>query len=105
MPSLLVTGAKGQLGRCFNSVKKEFPNHQLIFADQSEVDLTHPETLHKFYDIHLFEGIINCAAYTKVDKANKEIDKAININAKGVANLSDFAQRNKLFLVLIYFFE
>ena len=40
MPSYLVTGAEGQLGKCFNKVANEFPIHKLIFASKNKVDIT-----------------------------------------------------------------
>ena len=99
MPSYLVTGANGQLGQCFRAVAQEFSNHDLIFANREEVDLTRPETLQKTYKKKPFEGIINCAAYTQVDQAEKEPEKALQINAEGVKNLVAFAEEKGVSLV------
>ncbi len=99
MPSYLVTGANGQLGQCFRAIEKEFPNHQIIFSNRNTVDITFPETLQKIYDIHPFDGIINCSAYTQVDKAEEEFKTANKINAKGVANLCAFTKKTKISLV------
>ena len=99
MPSFLVTGADGQLGQCFRAVEAEFPNHHLIFTNSQEVDLARPETLQYFFDTNPFSGIINCAAYTQVDQAEEESEKAHQINAEGVQNLVNFAEEKKLFLV------
>ena len=99
MASYLVTGANGQLGQCFRAVAIEFPKHKLIFANQTMVDLTSPETLINFYSSNNFDGIINCAAYTKVDNAEKNHDKALQINVEGLQNLSEFADQKSLSLV------
>jgi len=99
MPSYLVTGANGQLGQCFRAVAQEFSNHDLIFANREEVDLTRPETLQKTYKKKPFEGIINCAAYTQVDQAEEEPEKALQINAEGVQNLVAFAEEKGVSLV------
>ena len=99
MPSYLLTGAGGQLGQCFQAVVTQFPQHQLICATREEVDLNHPETLEKTYAATPFEGILNCAAYTQVDKAETEKDKATAINEEGVANLIDFAKPRQLKII------
>ena len=99
MPSFLVTGADGQLGQCFRAVAAEFTNHHLIFTNREEVDLARPETLHGFFEANPFSGIINCAAYTQVDQAEEESEKAFQINAEGVQNLVNFAEEKKLSLV------
>ena len=99
MPSYLVTGANGQLGQCFRAVAQEFSNHDLIFANREEVDLTRPETLQNTYKKKPFKGIINCAAYTQVDQAEKEPEKALQINAEGVQNLVAFAEEKGVSLV------
>ena len=76
MPSYLVTGSKGQLGQCFHSIQSEFPQYQLLFAPQSEVDITQVQILSNYLKKHPFEGIINCAAYTQVDRAETDADTA-----------------------------
>ena len=99
MASYLVTGANGQLGQCFRTVAQEFSNHDLIFANREEVDLTRPETLQNTYKKKPFEGIINCAAYTQVDQAEEEPEKALQINAEGVQNLVAFAEEKGVSLI------
>ena len=99
MPSYLLTGAGGQLGQCFQAVVTQFPQHQLICATREEADLNRPETLEKIYVATPFAGILNCAAYTQVDKAETEKDKATAINEEGVANLIDFALPRQLKII------
>ena len=99
MTNILVTGAEGQLGQCFQAVAKEFPSHNLIFVTKKDLDITKPKSLKKGFDLVPFEGIINCAAYSKVDLAELEKNKAKKINTEGVQNLVSFSEKNKLFLI------
>ena len=99
MPSYLVTGSKGQLGQCFHSIQSEFPQYQLLFAPQSEVDITQVQTLSNYFKKHPFEGIINCAAYTQVDQAETDTDAARKINSDGVRTLIKFADAKSLKLI------
>jgi len=99
MSNILVTGAEGQLGQCFQSVSKEYPSHNLFFVNKKELDITKIESLEKFFFQHPFEGIINCAAYSKVDQAEVEIDNANAINKNGIQNLATFAEQKDLFVI------
>jgi len=99
MPNYLVTGSEGQLGMCFHSIQSEFPQYQLLFASQSEVDITQVKTLSNYYKKHSFEGIINCAAYTQVDKAEIDSETAREINSQGVRTLIQFAETRNLRLI------
>ena len=99
MPNYLITGGEGQLGQCFAAVAEEFPKIKLIFTDQNEVDITHPETLKKSFDSRPFDGIINCAAYTQVDFAEEEYEKANKINVEGLSNIGVFAEKKELCVV------
>ena len=99
MSSILVTGAEGQLGQCFHGLAKEYPIHNLFFMTKKTLDITNAESLYKAYEKTPFEGIINCAAYSKVDKAEKEIEKAFEINEQGIKTLIAFAEEKNLFIV------
>ena len=99
MPSYLVTGGSGQLGQCFQAVTKEFSEINLFFASRNEVDITRSETIANFYSKNPFDGIINCAAYTNVDQAEKEQESALKINTEGLQNLIDFAENKNLSII------
>ena len=99
MPNYLVTGASGQLGQCFQSVAKEFSDINLYFATLTKVDITQSESLVNFYNKNSFDGIINCAAYTAVDKAEKEPKNAFRINTEAIQNLIDFAETRNLLII------
>ena len=99
MPNYLVTGGSGQLGQCFHSVAKEFPEINLFFTSRNEVDITLSETVANFHSKNPFDGIINCAAYTNVDQAEKEQESALKINTEGLQNLIAFAEEKKLSII------
>ena len=99
MPRFLVTGANGQLGQCFRAVAQEFPEQQLIFAQKAEADITVPKSYNSIYQKRPFDGIINCAAYTQVDKAENEPSLAHRINVSGTKNIIDFAQKKALSVI------
>ncbi len=99
MISYLVTGGSGQLGRCLKAVVKEFHEITLYFVKQNEVDITRYETILNFYNKNPFDGIINCAAYTMVDKAEKDHLSAFKINTDGLQNIVDFAQNKNLSII------
>ena len=99
MPSYLLTGGSGQLGQCFHAVAKESPEINLFFTSRNEVDITRLETLANFYSKNPFDGIINCAAYTNVDQAEKEVESAFKINTEGLQNLIDFAEDKNISII------
>ena len=99
MPSYLVTGGSGQLGRCFHAVINQFSEINLFFATRNEVNISRPETIVNFYSKKPFDGIINCAAYTNVDQAEKEEESVLKINTEGLQNLIDFAENKDLSII------
>lgn len=99
MNSYLVTGAVGQLGQCFQTVAKEFPEINLFFTSRNELDITRSETLENLFSKNPFDGIINCAAYTVVDQAEKEEESAFKINSEALQNLIAFAEEKKLSII------
>ena len=99
MSNILVTGADGQLGQCFREVAEEFPVYNLFFVSKKTLDITKKESLEKVFQYRSFEGIINCAAYTDVDQAEIEFEKAYEINKHGIQNLVTLAEKKKIFVV------
>lgn len=91
--NILVTGANGQLGNCIRNAAKDSKDNY-IFTDVAELDITDAEAVAdivKDYDIKL---IVNCAAYTNVDKAESDQDFAELLNAKAVENLANATKAN-----------
>ena len=99
MAKYLITGANGQLGQCFQSIAQEFSSNELIFTNQNELDILSMNRLKKIYSTNPFDGIINCAAYTNVENAERLKQKANLLNADAVKNIGTFAKENSLFLV------
>ena len=86
---ILITGAKGQLGYELKLLGKKYPDFQLTFTDVEELDITDMQAVSAFFDKLHPDVIVNCAAYTAVDKAEQEPDLALKINALAVRNLSN----------------
>ena len=80
---VLVTGANGQLGQSIQFIAKQYPNIQFIYTDYQELDITNFESCHTVFAKYKPQFCINTAAYTAVDKAESEAEKAHLINAIG----------------------
>lgn len=98
--NILVTGANGQLGNCIRNAAKDSKDN-FIFTDVAELDITNPEAVRKLVNENDVKVIINCAAYTNVDKAESDAEFAEILNAKAVRNLADAAKANDGTLVHI----
>ncbi len=98
--NILVTGANGQLGNCIrNAVAKSRDNY--IFTDVAELDITNPEAVSKMVKDNDVKVIINCAAYTNVDKAEDDVALAEKLNCIAVANLAEAAKAKDATLIHI----
>lgn len=96
---ILVTGGNGQLGNELQEAAPGFPDYELTFIDIEELDLTDEKKTNQYFREHYFEGIINCAAYTAVDKAEEEHDKAIALNAIVPKQLAEIARLNRMWII------
>ena len=85
---ILVTGAQGQVGNELQVLAKNYPDNQWLFTDYTELDITNKDMVKTFFEQQQFDYCINCAAYTAVDKAEQEPEKAAAINVEGVKNLA-----------------
>lgn len=85
--NIWVTGRNGQLGSELFAIQK-FYSHQFFFTTSSDVDITNEDFVDQFVHAKNIDLIINCAAYTAVDKAEDEIDAAEKVNHIGVLNLA-----------------
>ncbi len=98
---ILVTGSNGQLGSELKLLAPEYPGFDFLFTDVGELDITDEIAIDSMVLKEKPDAIINCAAYTAVDKAEKEESMAYLINAKAPGNLAKIAARYNLFLVHI----
>lgn len=89
---ILVTGAHGQLGQALQSIASHYPEIQFQFCGSQEADLTNKASLQQAFKNYNPTFCINAAAYTAVDKAESEPEKAYAINADGVRNLAEVCQ-------------
>lgn len=101
MKTVLVTGASGQLGSCLQKIADEYPQLDFLFMSSSEVDITDKCGLHQLFAAKEINYCINCAAYTNVEKAEEEKEKAFQINAEAVKNLSEICKANDAVLIHI----
>lgn len=101
--NILVTGANGQLGRSLKDVVKHYNvgKHNFIFASHDEVDITDVNKLGKFVDEHGIKMVVNCAAYTDVEKAEEDTAEAFRVNAWGASCLACVMERVNGFLIHI----
>ena len=85
---VLVTGGNGQLGQALQSVAGNYPSIDFVFCNSSQLDITNLEQCRTVFNQFKPNFCINTAAYTAVDKAESEPEKAFNINVKGTENLA-----------------
>lgn len=95
---ILITGANGMLAK---AVRNELKNEELVLTDVAELDITNLEAVRKFIGEVKPEYIINCAAYTAVDKAEEQVELARKVNAIGPKNLAIVANEEDITLIHI----
>lgn len=99
--SILVTGASGQLGRSLHAIMSDYPEYAVTFANREMLDLSKPSSIDVFFKASRFDLIINCAAYTAVDKAESEPELADAINHLAVKQLAEIAVQQQARLIHI----
>lgn len=90
--NILVTGANGQLGSSIRKISGNYKNNKFLFTDMPEVDITNVDLLRDLVKKNNINAIINCAAFTAVDKAESCEDLAAKINVDGPKNLAIVAK-------------
>lgn len=88
MKKILVIGSRGQLGNELQDLAKEYPSFRFSFYDVAEMDIVNKELVDEGIRTLKPDYLINCAAYTAVDKAETEKDLAFAINSDAVKNLA-----------------
>jgi dTDP-4-dehydrorhamnose reductase len=99
--NILVTGCNGQLGKEFQKISNIYTEHNWIFTDINELDICDKHSVNNFFTENTLDICINCAAYTAVDKAEDEEEKAKTINATAVSNLAYACKSSNTLLIHI----
>ena len=94
MKKILVTGANGQLGQCLQKISSQFEEFEFIFTDSETLDITNKEEVNDFFWQNSPDFCINAAAYTAVDLAETDVEKAFLVNADGTENLAEACAEN-----------
>jgi dTDP-4-dehydrorhamnose reductase len=96
MITILITGSKGQLGNEMQQAAVRYPAFNFIYTDVDELDICDISALNSFVKETRVDVIVNCAAYTAVDKAEDDIELCYKINAEAVKNIAEVANENGL---------
>lgn len=98
MKKVLVTGANGQLGQCFQKHSKNYPEIEFLFCTSHELDITSEEALSEYFQNKNIDYCINTAAYTNVEQAENEKEKAFLVNAEGAKNVAEICKKYEVLL-------
>lgn len=104
MPSIkkiLVTGSNGQLGQSLKLLSINYPKYQFVFTERDQLDLTDSGNIAEYFQQNKFDLIVNCAAYTAVDKAEDNQETAFAINYLAVKQLAEIAKQHQTILIHI----
>ena len=100
MLNILVTGSNGQVGSEIKELSPNYPYH-FFFTDKETLDITNEEVIKNFVEKNNINTIINCAAYTAVDKAESDEVTADLVNRKAVKKLAKISLLNNNKLIHI----
>ncbi len=99
---ILVIGKTGQLGQSINEIVSKMQSRdEFVFVGRDELDLSDKDGVVSYFENNNFDIIINCAAYTAVDKAESEIELADRINHLAVQKIATIANKQQIKLVHI----
>lgn len=98
--NILVTGSMGQLGSEIKAISSDY-SYNFFFTDRNNIDITSKDSIKEFCQTNSINVIINCAAYTAVDKAQSDIENADLVNRKAVKKLSIVAKELNIKLIHI----
>ena len=94
MKNILITGANGQLGNEMRVLSAENKEYNYFFTDVAELDICNAQAILDFVKANDINVIVNCAAYTAVDKAEESIELCTKLNADAVGYLAEAAEAN-----------
>jgi len=96
MQNILITGSKGQLGSELQAASEENADFRYFFTDVDELDITDKKCIEKFIVENKIDFIVNCAAYTAVDRAEDDEKTAYLINSDAVKNIGETAAKHNV---------
>ena len=95
MKNILITGANGQLGNEMQMLSEENSEYTYFFTDVAELDICNKQAVMDFVRTNDINVIVNCAAYTAVDKAEENVELCTKLNADAVGYLAEAAEANQ----------
>ena len=99
--NILITGCNGQLGNEMQLLEKENPQHQYFNTDVAQLDITNPKAIEEFVNNNAIDIIVNCAAFTAVDKAESSQELCHLLNAKAPEYLAAAVAKRGGYLVQV----
>ena len=99
--NILITGCNGQLGNEIQLLQKDYPEHRWFNTDVAELDITDKAAIRNFLQQNNIDGIVNCAAYTAVDKAETNVELCIKLNTDAPGYLAEAIEERQGWLIQI----
>ena len=99
MKKILITGGKGQLAKTFKSIETNYTSFKFVIKSKQDLDITNYESLADEILQNNYDFIINCAAYTDVNKAEEFKDRAISVNSNSVKYILELINNTKCKLI------
>jgi len=96
---ILVTGGNGQLGQELKVASRLIDDQQFYFTERGGLDITDQSALKAYFGSINYDACINCAAYTAVDLAETERERAFEVNKEGAKNIAEICQQKKVKLI------
>lgn len=93
-PKILVTGSNGQLGKELRKLASAWPQYEFIFLGREDLPIHHFEMVRQYFSVYHPAFLVNCAAYTAVDRAEQEKDLAMQVNGEAVGVLAAVCKEN-----------
>src|SRR5690606_7814092 len=88
MKTFIILGGSSQLATCIKTLVNDSSEHIFLFLSSQQVDITDLQQLRSIFNIYRPQVVINCAAYTAVDQAEEETEKAVSVNGKAPADIA-----------------
>ncbi|MCM4167882.1 dTDP-4-dehydrorhamnose reductase [Arenibacter antarcticus] len=98
---IIITGANGQLGRCFQDIAEHYQDYDFHFKTSKDLNITRKDQIDSLFAREKFDYCINCAAYTAVDQAETDQENAFLVNAEAVKFLAEACKVQNTILIQI----